>query len=82
MSCNKCGEPCPEGELYNGVCYDCFLEWQAKEDERERAELSKGICPDSGLPLTTWGNVQIPPGTLSCSVCDCFGYPPEAVKRA
>lgn len=43
------------------------------------ASLKKRQCPDTGHRLVPWGNVQIPAGTLSCGICDCFGYSPDEV---
>lgn len=48
---------------------------------RERKALSKGECPYTSERLTAFGNVQIPKGTLSCSMCDCFGYRPGVVVQ-
>lgn len=39
-------------------------------------QLAKRRCPYSGGMLTTLGEVRIPEGTLSCHVCDCFGFDP------
>ena len=42
----------------------------------ERAKwLTQRICPDSGERLTWLGDG--PTGTLSCAMCDCFGYVPD-----
>lgn len=38
---------------------------------------ARGECPFSGLPLTQLGAGA--PGSLSCWVCDCFGFAPEEV---
>lgn len=51
------------------------------EEARERAALARGVCPFTSERLTVWGNVRVPAGTLSCGVCDCFGYGPEEVGR-
>lgn len=55
----------------------CEAEWLA----RESVALKKGQCPYTSERLVTWGNVQIPAGTLSCSMCDCFGYRPDEVGK-
>ena len=52
------------------------------ELKRESEALQKRQCPYTGELLTTHGNVQIPQGTLSCSMCDCFGYNPAEVDAA
>lgn len=52
---------------------------EAESRAHEAAALKNGHCPYTGQALTTTGNVQIPIGTLSCQVCDCFGYNPEEV---
>ena len=47
-------------------------QWEAHETR----SLSERCCPYSGLPLQphSW----ITPGdSLSCAVCDCFGYDPD-----
>ncbi len=54
---------------------------QREEEFRahEAKYLAKRQCPYGGGRLVTWGNVQIPEGTLSCGVCDCFGFHPSEV---
>lgn len=59
---------------------------ESREAERRRRQaeveaeiveaLAQRRCPYSGERLRTNGNVQIPEGTLSCWVCDCFGFDP------
>jgi hypothetical protein len=51
---------------------DRMLEYHA----REIAALMLGLCFDSGLPLV-YDNPysDVPPGRLSCEMCDCFGWP-------
>lgn len=46
-------------------------EWNAWADK----ELAKGKCPYSGLELTFDGDAG--PDSLSCWVCDCFGFDPK-----
>lgn len=48
----------------------------------ESRSLEKRQCPYTHHRLTPWGNVRIPEGTLSCGICDCFGYSPEEVEAA
>lgn len=44
------------------------IEWQNYQE----MALKKFKCPYSGLPLTKHGEgIQ---GTMSCSVCDCWGW--------
>lgn len=43
-----------------------------KWQRRERDCLDRGVCPHSGLMLTLDGDGL--PGTLSCGMCDCFGF--------
>lgn len=56
----------------------------SESDEHERkaawekhyaARLSERECPYSGLRLTRNGNAG--PDSLSCWVCDCFGFDPD-----
>lgn len=58
-----------------------YEEWLAILAHESRS-LQKRQCPYTGERLTTHGNVQIPAGTLSCSMCDCFGYNPAEVDAA
>lgn len=62
-----------------------YVEEQRKREEEhyahEAACLARRECPAGGGHLSTWGNVRIPEGTLSCGVCDCFGYDPEEVGQ-
>lgn len=76
--CPDCNEPWiaqPAGPLY--------IRWLAERELEEKAHearsLAKRQCPYSGQRLHAHGNVQIPEGTLSCWVCDCFGFDPKEV---
>lgn len=53
---------------------------QAEFEAHERKSLARGICPYSGLLLTSWGNAAAV-SDLSCAVCDCFGYRKDEVGR-
>jgi hypothetical protein len=46
----------------------------------EREHLARGLCPWSGEVLTKDGDGL--PGSLSCELCDCFGYDPKDVPGA
>lgn len=43
-----------------------------EERMHEAKMVAAGRCPYSGLSLKTDG--EGPEGTLSCDVCDCFGF--------
>lgn len=45
----------------------------------ESGRLKAGYCPHSGLLLTVEGEGAL--GSLSCDICDCFGFAPEEVRR-
>lgn len=47
------------------------VEWRA----HETGALAALECPYSGLVLLTDGDAG--PGSLSCQICDCFGYAPD-----
>lgn len=44
-----------------------------EERQREIVALRRVRCPHSGLPLTDHGEGC--EGSMSCAVCDCFGFP-------
>jgi len=52
---------------------------EAEWIEWETQSLAKGICPYSGLRLKDDG--AGPPGTLSCHLCDCFGFDQCRIPR-
>lgn len=43
-----------------------------EEMEHEKEQVAKGLCPWSGMHLHTDGEGV--PGSMSCDVCDCFGF--------
>lgn len=61
--CDSCADPAVVKER---------IAREILENRRVQRALSEGRCPFSGLPLTDHGDGL--PGTLSCGVCDCFGF--------
>jgi len=62
------------GSPHSGECPDRRRE---EEEAAERAALNEGRCPWSGMKLNFQGEGV--PGSLSCDVCDCFGFDPKLV---
>ena len=52
----------------------------SEHEEWETAELAKGICPYSGLYLGREGEQG--PDSMSCVICDCFGFPLDIVATS
>lgn len=53
------------------------IQQHVEEHQREKEHVAQGLCPASGLPLHADGEGV--PGSLSCDMCDCFGYKFEEV---
>lgn len=36
--CKLCGANCDPGEIKNGICFECTLEWKKKEEVRQEVD--------------------------------------------
>ena len=85
--CSACGAP--EPHFYDSavvglpgvwMCDSCAdpalvadrISREIAEKRRIAKAVDQSMCPFSGEPLTDHGGGN--PGTLSCWVCDCFGF--------
>lgn len=69
--CDECGAVWTASTIDDRQWFDQHTEWCV----HVIASLKAGECPDSGLPLTRDGEAG--PLSLSCEMCDCFGYDPD-----